>query len=121
MHQPITPKRRSSASIGTIPSSLETDAGNYSVVSVPVQAGRSYTIRVGGYNGATGAGQLTLSVQSASSENLLVSFEATTSVPGLPLVLCGALKIAYDVALLFSFRHVKPPEEQGALRGEEAG
>jgi MFS family permease len=31
---------------------------------------------------------------------------------GLPLVLCGALKIAYDVALLMSFRHLKPPEEQ---------
>jgi MFS family permease len=31
---------------------------------------------------------------------------------GLPLVLCGVLKIGYDVALLFSFRHVKPPEEK---------
>lgn len=35
----------------------------------------------------------------------------TTAFPGLPLVLCGVLKIAYDVALLFSFRHIKPPEE----------
>jgi len=34
-----------------------------------------------------------------------------TSFSGLPLVLCGALKIAYDIALLLSFRHVKPPEE----------
>jgi hypothetical protein len=30
---------------------------------------------------------------------------------GLPLVICGALKIGYDVALLYLFRHVKPPEE----------
>jgi MFS family permease len=37
----------------------------------------------------------------------------TTAVPGLPLILCGTLKIAYDFALLFSFRHVKPPEEAG--------
>ena len=29
-----------------------------------------------------------------------------------PLVICGALKIAYDLALLWTFRHVKPPEEQ---------
>ena len=29
-----------------------------------------------------------------------------------PLVLCGALKIAYDVALLVMFRRVKPPEER---------
>jgi MFS family permease len=32
---------------------------------------------------------------------------------GLPLVACGVLKIVYDVALLYTFRHVKPPEEQG--------
>jgi len=35
-----------------------------------------------------------------------------TPFSALPLVLCGVLKIAYDVALLFSFRHVKPPEEK---------
>ncbi len=35
-----------------------------------------------------------------------------TPFSGLPLVLCGILKIAYDVALLFSFRHMKPPEER---------
>ncbi len=34
-----------------------------------------------------------------------------TAFSGLPLVVCGTLKIAYDIALLFSFRHVKPPEE----------
>ena len=32
---------------------------------------------------------------------------------GLPLILCGTLKIVYDVALLFSFRHIRPPEEGG--------
>jgi MFS family permease len=35
-----------------------------------------------------------------------------TPFSGLPLVICGVLKIAYDLALLFSFRHVKPPEER---------
>jgi hypothetical protein len=35
----------------------------------------------------------------------------SASFLALPLILCGVLKIAYDVALLFSFRHVKPPEE----------
>ncbi len=29
----------------------------------------------------------------------------------LPLILAGVLKIAYDLALLWSFRHVRPPEE----------
>ncbi|TIR45997.1 MAG: MFS transporter, partial [Mesorhizobium sp.] len=28
-----------------------------------------------------------------------------------PLVICGALKILYDLALLWAFRHIKPPEE----------
>jgi MFS family permease len=35
----------------------------------------------------------------------------STTFLGLPLILCGALKIVYDVVLLFSFRHIKPPEE----------
>ena len=34
-----------------------------------------------------------------------------TAFPGLPLVVCGVLKIVYDVALLVTFRHIKPPEE----------
>jgi hypothetical protein len=36
----------------------------------------------------------------------------TTTFAGLPLVICGALKIVYDLLLLYSFRHIKPPEEQ---------
>ena len=35
-----------------------------------------------------------------------------TPFTGLPLVICGVLKIAYDLSLLFMFRHTKPPEEQ---------
>ena len=35
-----------------------------------------------------------------------------TAFSGLPLVVCGTLKIVYDLALLFTFRHVKPPEEE---------
>ena len=30
-----------------------------------------------------------------------------------PLLICGVLKITYDLALLYSFRNIKPPEEQG--------
>ena len=39
---------------------------------------------------------------------------------GFPLVICGVLKIAYDLALLVSFQHVKPPEEK-ALYKADAG
>ena len=38
----------------------------------------------------------------------------TTALPGLPLVLCGMGKIIYDIALLYSFRQIKPPEETRA-------
>jgi MFS family permease len=36
----------------------------------------------------------------------------STSFAALPLVICGVLKIVYDLSLLFSFRHIKPPEER---------
>jgi predicted MFS family arabinose efflux permease len=36
----------------------------------------------------------------------------TTAFSGLPLVVCGVLKIVYDLALLWSFRHIRPPEEK---------
>ena len=34
-----------------------------------------------------------------------------SALPGLPLLLCGTLKVVYDVALLYTCRHVRPPEE----------
>lgn len=36
----------------------------------------------------------------------------STAFSGLPLVICGTLKIVYDISLLMSFRHIKPPEEK---------
>jgi MFS family permease len=44
----------------------------------------------------------------------------SASFLALPLVICGSLKIAYDLALLFSFRHVKPPEEREPAPGRSA-
>jgi len=35
----------------------------------------------------------------------------STAFPGLPLIAAGSLKILYDFALLYSFHHLKPPEE----------
>jgi MFS family permease len=52
---------------------------------------------------------LTSAISPAFAGVLLAS-----SFPGLPLVICGVLKIAYDAALLLSFRHIKPPEETAA-------
>ncbi len=36
----------------------------------------------------------------------------TASFRATPLVICGVLKIVYDVLLLLQFRHLKPPEER---------
>jgi MFS family permease len=52
---------------------------------------------------------LTSAISPALSGALL-----STSFAGLPLVVCGVLKIVYDLSLLFSFRHIKPPEEKEA-------
>lgn len=51
---------------------------------------------------------LALSVGPALSGALL-----GTGFSGLPFVISGTLKTVYDLALLFAFRHIKPPEEQG--------
>ncbi len=51
----------------------------------------------------------------ASLSPALAGLMLGTPYSGLPLVICGALKLAYDVALLLSFRHIKPPEERGAV------
>lgn len=48
----------------------------------------------------------------ASVSPVLAGALLTTAVPGLPLVISGILKIGYDLSLLFSFRHIRPPEEQ---------
>lgn len=39
-----------------------------------------------------------------------------TAFAGLPFIICGVLKIVYDVSLLLSFRHTKPPEERRAAQ-----
>lgn len=57
-----------------------------SQVVVPVVAGTSYTIRIGGFNGATGTGTLNLSMQPVSGERYALSFIAATTVPGVGTV-----------------------------------
>jgi hypothetical protein len=56
----------------------------------------------------------------ASLSPALAGVLLATPFSGLPLVICGALKIVYDVALLVSFRHIKPPEERQRTRRFDA-
>lgn len=51
------------------------------------------------------------SLAAAASPALAAALFAA-SFQALPLILCGGLKILYDLLLLAQFRHVKPPEER---------
>jgi MFS family permease len=51
------------------------------------------------------------SIASAASPALAGALLAS-SFPGWPFLICGILKITYDVLLLIQFSHVRPPEEQ---------
>lgn len=42
----------------------------------------------------------------------------TMPFSGLPLVVCGVLKITYDAGLLFTFRYIKPPEEDSLEKSQ---
>ena len=48
----------------------------------------------------------------AAASPALAGILLASSFRGWPLVICGTLKIFYDLLLLVQFRHVKPPEEQ---------
>jgi MFS family permease len=50
----------------------------------------------------------------SSAGPLLAGYLLTASGFGWPLVAAGALKIAYDLMLLATFRKVRPPEEASA-------
>jgi MFS family permease len=58
---------------------------------------------------------LALSVSPAITGALL-----STSLAGLPFIICGTLKTIYDLSLMYVFRGVKPPEEQERDGGSRA-
>jgi hypothetical protein len=70
-----------------------------------------------GCSSHSGAASVTAVPRSLASSisPVLAGVLLTLPFSGLPLVFCGSLKIIYDLALLFTFRHVKPPEEKTSL------
>jgi MFS family permease len=82
-----------------------------------VPARTSYVMAVVTPAERTAAASLTAVPRSLASSlsPALTGFLLATPFSGLPLVVCGALKIVYDLALLYSFRHVKPPEERAPM------
>jgi len=82
-----------------------------SQMDVPTRT--SYVMAVVTPGERTAAASVTAVPRSLASSLSPAMAGAMLAMPfsGLPLVICGVLKIVYDLALLNSFRHVKPPEE----------
>jgi MFS family permease len=83
-----------------------------SQMDVPTRT--SYVMAVVTHSERTAAASLTAVPRSLASSMSPALAGVLLAMPfsGLPLVVCGVLKITYDLALLFSFQHVKPPEEK---------
>jgi predicted MFS family arabinose efflux permease len=82
--------------------------------SMDVPARTSYVMAVVSAGERPAAASLTAvprSLASALSPSLAGALLAASSF-GWPLVVCGALKIVYDLTLLRMFSRIKPPEEQ---------
>jgi MFS family permease len=82
-----------------------------SQMDVPTRS--SYVMAVVTPGERTAAASVTAVPRSLASSisPAIAGFMLAGPFSGLPLVVCGCLKIVYDVALLGMFRHTKPPEE----------
>ena len=82
--------------------------------SMDVPARSSYVMAVVSPAERPAAASLTAVPRSlaAAVSPALAGYLLTLTSFGWPLVVCGALKIAYDLTLLAMFQKVKPPEEQ---------
>lgn len=55
----------------------------------------------------------------AAASPAIAGWMLSVSAFGWPLVLCGGIKITYDLLLLYMFRHVRPPEEEARKAAAE--
>jgi MFS family permease len=83
-----------------------------SQMDVPTRT--SYVMAVVTPNERTAAASITAVPRSLASaiSPVLSGALLSSSYFALPLLCCGALKISYDLLLLYSFKHIKPPEEK---------
>jgi MFS family permease len=90
----------------------------YCVAQMDVPARHSYLMAVVAADERSAAAGITTFARTAGS-SLAPSITGAlfgASLFSVPFFLAGSLKIMYDVALYFCFRHVKPPEEQKTPR-----
>jgi MFS family permease len=90
----------------------------FSISQMDVPTRQSYTMAVvqpDERSAASGVTGVARTIGAALSPMLAGSFLAVPGLSALPFLVSGGLKIVYDLGLYFSFRNLKPPEEQGLL------
>jgi MFS family permease len=90
----------------------------FSISQMDVPTRQSYTIAVvdpDERSAASGVTAIARSVGASVSPMLTGLFFSVPSLFSVPIILCGSIKIVYDLLLYREFRAVKPPEEAGKL------
>jgi sugar phosphate permease len=102
----------------TLPLAMAMCVLRYSVAQMDVPARHSYLMAVVAPDERSAAAGLTTFARTAGSALAPAITGALLSGAFLsaPFFLAGSLKIGYDLALYFRFRHIKPPEEQERTR-----
>jgi predicted MFS family arabinose efflux permease len=90
-----------------------------SISQMDVPTRQSYTMAVVDPDERTATAGLTNVARSTASaiSPAITGWAFSVAALGLPFFAAGALKVAYDLLVLFSFRNLRPPEEQRHAAG----
>jgi MFS family permease len=86
----------------------------YSTAQMDVPTRQAYLMAVVAPNERSAAAGITTLVRTMASAfgPVMTGAFFSASLMSLPFFLAGGIKIIYDLALLWNFRHIKPPEER---------
>jgi MFS family permease len=90
----------------------------FSISQMDVPTRQSYTMAVvdpDERSAASGVTGVARTIGASLSPVLAGAFLSNPALLGLPFVVSGGLKIAYDLAVYFNFRALKPPEERAEM------
>ncbi len=100
----------------TLPLAVAVLFARFSISQMDVPTRQSYTMAVVDPDeraAAAGVTGIARTVGASLAPLLAGPLYAAPALAGVPFLVCGALKIAYDLALWRAFSRVKPPEERG--------
>ena len=87
-----------------------------SISQMDVPTRQSYVMAIVKPEDRTAAGALT-NIPRTCAQGISPVMASNMIIGALPFVLGGGMKIAYDIAIFFTFRKVKPPEEENKPPG----